>query len=79
MNILCCEQNDGITGRFDTKSFRYKFIQCKKFQVLGLKNEEYSSKLFFVLTRKLNLKGTKLVHQEYFIHGVSSTWIEHEC
>ena len=47
----------GVTGRFLTKSFqyksfRYKFIQsrCKKFHVLGLKNEEYSPqmcKLYF--------------------------------
>ena len=42
----------GVTGRFLTKSFqyksfRYKFIQsrCKKFHVLGLKNEEYSPQM----------------------------------
>lgn len=31
-----------VTGRFDTKLFRYKFIhlRCKQFHVLGLQNED---------------------------------------
>ena len=51
----------GVTGRFLTKSFQfksflYKFIQsrCKKFNVLGLKNEEYSPQMC-----KLYLKWSK--------------------
>ena len=41
------------TGRFDIKSFRYKFTQgrSKKFHLLGLKNEEHSPKMFFLFTR----------------------------
>ena len=46
----------GVTGRFLTKSFRYKFIQsrCKKFYVFGLKNEEHSPQMC-----KLYLKWSK--------------------
>lgn len=49
------------TGRFDKKSFRYKFTRwrSKKFQLLGLKNEEHSLKMFFLFTRKLYLKSSK--------------------
>jgi len=49
------------TGRFDIKSFRYKFTQwrSKKFHLLGLKNEEHSPKMFFLFTRKLYLKWRK--------------------
>ena len=42
-------------------SFRYKFIhsRCNQFHVLGLKNEEYLSKMCLVFTRTLYLKRTK--------------------
>ena len=41
-----------------TLSLRYKFIRsrCRQFHVLGLKNEEYSTKMVFLFTRKLFLK-----------------------
>ena len=41
-----------------TLSLRYKFIRsrCRQFHVLGLNNEEYSTKMVFLFTRKLFLK-----------------------
>ena len=41
------------------RSFQYKFIQsrCKYyFQVQGLKNEEYSPKIFSLFAHKLNME-----------------------